>query len=115
MPLVHTVAILGRKFNWVSIISKKLNINLSQAQSPKEGEVTTFYMTSYLLDVICIRNVFASMNLRWHIVEFPVHVYFNILWENIYKILYDLICDEFLSRVYFIIFRKEFKIWTLVL
>jgi hypothetical protein len=47
------------------------------------------------------------MNLRWHVVELPVHVYFNILWENRYKKFYALICDEFIAQVHFIIFRKE--------
>jgi hypothetical protein len=107
MPLAYTVAISGRSFNWGAIISKQLSINLSQAQTPKEGEVLTFYMASYLLDVICARNIFAGMNLSWHIFELPVHVYFNILWENRYKRSYALICDEFIARVYFIIFRKE--------
>jgi hypothetical protein len=68
----------------------------------------TFYMVSYLLDVICARNIFASMNLSWDISELPVHVYFNILWENKYNKSYSLICDEFLARVYFLIFRKYF-------
>jgi hypothetical protein len=63
MPLAYTVAISGRSFNWGVIVSKKLTINISQAHTPKEGEVLTFYMESYLLDVICARNIFAGMNL----------------------------------------------------
>jgi hypothetical protein len=108
IPLTHTMAILGSSFSWGAIISKKLNINLSQAQTSKEGEVLVFYMASYLLDVICARFFFAGMNLSWHVFELSVHVYFMILWENIYKRSYSLICDEFLARVYFLIFRKEF-------
>jgi hypothetical protein len=65
-------------------------------------------MASYLLDVMCTKNVFASMNLSWHIVELPVHVYFRILWENKYKKSYCLICDEFIARIYFTIFKKEY-------
>jgi hypothetical protein len=76
---------LGSSFNWGAIISKQLSICVQQAQTPKEGEAPTFYMASYLLDVMCARNVFADMNLRWHVAELPVHVYFNILWENRYK------------------------------
>jgi hypothetical protein len=70
--------------------------------------MTYFHMASYLLDMIYARNVFAGMNLSWHVVELPVHVYFNIIWENRYRILYALICDEFIARVHFIIFRKYF-------
>jgi hypothetical protein len=64
-------------------------------------------MASYLLVVICARNFFANMNLRWHVAEIPVHVYFSILWENRYKKSYTFICDEFISRIHFIIFKKE--------
>jgi hypothetical protein len=85
MPLAYTVAISGSSFNWGEIISKKLSTNVLQAQTSKEGEAPTFHMASYLLDVICTRNVFAGMNLSWHVAELPVHVYFNILWENRYK------------------------------
>jgi hypothetical protein len=107
MPLAYTVAISGSGFNWGAIISKKLSICIQQAQMPKEGETPTFYMDSYLLDVMCARNIFASMNLSWHIAELPVHIYFSILWENRYKKSYSLIYDEFIARIYFILFKKE--------
>ena len=64
-------------------------------------------MASYLLDVIWVRNLFSRMDLSWHVAELPVHVYFNILWENRYTKSYALICDEFIARVYFILFKKE--------
>jgi hypothetical protein len=73
----------------------------------KEEEAPTFSMVSYLLDVMCVRNVFANMNLSWHVAELPVHVYFSVLWENMYKKSYSLICDEFSARIYFILFKKE--------
>jgi hypothetical protein len=50
------------------------------------------------------------MNLRWHVMELHVHVYFNILWENMYKKYYTLICDEFITHIHFITFNKEFPI-----
>jgi hypothetical protein len=65
-------------------------------------------MASYMLDVICVRNIFTGMNLRWHVVKILVHVYFIIYWENRYKFFYAMICDDFASRVHFILFRKEF-------
>jgi hypothetical protein len=80
---------------------------VQQAQTLKEGEAPNFYMALYLLDVMCTRNVFADMNLSWHLAELLVHVYFNMLWENRYKKYYSLICDEFIARIYFIVFKKE--------
>jgi hypothetical protein len=107
MPLAYTVAISGSEFNWGAIISKKLIICIQQAQTLKEGETPAFYMDSYLLDVMCARKIFIIMNLSWHVAELPVHVCFNILWENMYKKSYSLICDEFIAHIYFIIFKKE--------
>jgi hypothetical protein len=64
-------------------------------------------MASYLIDVICARDVFIGMNLYWDIAEMPVHVYFNILWDNRYKKSYTLIYNELISMIYFSIFKKE--------
>jgi hypothetical protein len=84
-----------------------LRTSILQAQSSEEGEAPTFHMASYQLDVIYARNVFSNMNLSWHIAELPVHVYFNILWENRYNKSYALICNEFITHIYFIILKKE--------
>jgi hypothetical protein len=73
----------------------------------KEGEAPTFYMDSYLLDVVCVRNIFVIMNMIWHVAGLSVHVYFSVLWENRYKKSYSLICDEFITQIYFILFKKE--------
>jgi hypothetical protein len=107
MPLDYTVAISGMGFNWGAIISKQLSTCIRQAQTPKEGKTPSFHMTLYLLDVICARNVFSEMNLNWHSSELPIHVYFNILWDNKYKKSYTLIIDQFIARIYFLLFRKE--------
>jgi len=107
MSLAYIVVISGSGFNWGDIISKKLSICIQQDQMPKEGETPTFYMDSFLLDFMCARNIFTSMNLIWHIAELPVHIYLNILWENRYKKSYSLICDEFISRIYFIFSIKN--------
>jgi hypothetical protein len=79
MPLAYTIAIIGCSFNWGEIISKQLSTCVQQAQTSKEGEAPMFYMASYLLDVLCSRNVFADMNLRWHVAELTIHIYFNML------------------------------------
>jgi hypothetical protein len=107
MPLAYTMVISRSSFNWGAIISKKLRICVHQAQMLKEGEAPTFHMTSYFLDVIYVRKVFVGMNLIWHVAELPVDVYFSILWENGYKKSYALICDEFISCIHFIVFKKE--------
>jgi hypothetical protein len=108
IPLAYIVAIVGRSFNWGEIISKQLIIFVQQDQTQKEGEEPTFYMASYMLDVMCVRNVFIRMNLSWHVTKLLVHVYFSVLWENRYKKSYSLIYHEFIARIYVFIFKKEF-------
>jgi hypothetical protein len=64
-------------------------------------------MASYLLEIICARNVFSRMKLNWHTSKLPVHVYFNILWDNKYKTSHALICEPFIAHIYLLLFRKE--------
>jgi hypothetical protein len=107
IPLAYTMEIIGRSFKLGPIISKKLSIGVHQAHTSKEGEAPTFYLASYLLNVMCARNVSVGMNLRWNVAELMVHIYFNILCENMYKTSYALICNEFITCIHFIIFKKE--------
>jgi hypothetical protein len=107
MPLTYTVAIFGIGFNWRAIISKQMSTYIRQAQTLKEGETLSFYMASYLLDVVCARNDFDGMNLIWHTSDLLVHVYFGILWENRYKKSYSLIRDQFIADIHLFLFKKE--------
>ena len=107
MPLAYTVAISSTSFNCSPIISKQLSTCIWQAQTLKKAEALSLYMASYLLDVICARNVFSGMNLNWHSSKLPVHVYLSILWENRYKKSYSLICDHFITHIYLFLFKKE--------
>jgi hypothetical protein len=87
MPLEYTVAIIGCIFSWGEIISKQLSSCVQEAQTSKEGEAPTFYMASYLVDVMCARNVFIGMNLSWHVAEVLVHVYFSVMGKHVQEIL----------------------------
>jgi len=59
-----------------------MSMCIEQDQTSKEGETLAFYMASYLLDVMCAKNIFVDVNLSWHVIELLVHIYFSILWEN---------------------------------
>jgi hypothetical protein len=50
--LDYTVIVSRISLKWGTIISKRLSTCILQAQQPKEGETPSFYMASYLLDVI---------------------------------------------------------------
>jgi hypothetical protein len=82
MPLVYIVAITKSGFNWGKKIYNQMSMCIEQDQTSKEGETLSFYMASYLLDVMCAKNIFVDVNLSWHVIELLVHIYFSILWEN---------------------------------
>jgi len=75
MPLAYTLAISISIFNRGAFILKQLSTRIKHMQKPKPGEVPSFFMASYLLDVMCARNIFLGMGLSWHVSKLHVHVY----------------------------------------
>nr|KUM46235.1 hypothetical protein ABT39_MTgene1741 [Picea glauca]QHR88026.1 hypothetical protein Q903MT_gene2038 [Picea sitchensis] len=49
--------------------------SLTKAKEHSPDSPPTFYMTSYLLDIICANNPFPGMGWSWSISDIPVHVY----------------------------------------
>jgi hypothetical protein len=96
-PLACHVAMWGNKFKWGGVISKKLNLKIIQAQSPKPRNPPEFDMVSFLLDVLYAQNAFSRLYLSW-----------NMLWEKRYKRFYSQICDFVIPRIYFLIFGHEY-------
>jgi hypothetical protein len=105
MPLAYTMEISRSIFNWGAIISKQLSTIIEQARNQNLRDVPSFYMASYLLDAICARNIFSGIGLIWNVSKLHVRVYFSAQWENRYKKSHAMICDEFLARSHFIIFK----------
>jgi hypothetical protein len=63
-----------------------------------------FYMTTYLIDAICVAHKFPSFNWDWNPNQPLIHVYCSQLWEvNCKEHLYN-ICDYFLAPLYKYIF-----------
>jgi hypothetical protein len=58
------------------------------------------YMTTYLIDAVCVEHVFPAFNWAWNLSQPPIHEYFYQLWEvNFKKYFYD-IYDYFLAPLY---------------
>jgi hypothetical protein len=66
LPLAHTVAMTRKMFNWGGILSNQLGLMIEKVHQVKKALdiVPTFYMASYLLDVICVGNVFLGLSLN---------------------------------------------------
>jgi hypothetical protein len=74
----------------------------------KDGEEPTFYMVSFLLDLMCTRNIFHRPKSELACCRDPCPCIIQCAMGNRYKKSYSLICDEFITRIYFILFKKEF-------
>jgi hypothetical protein len=74
----------------------------------KFGVVATFYMDSYLMDLIYVINRFPELNWSWNMSKPPMHVYCQMIWEKKYKKNYARLCDFFLVPLYRLILCKEF-------
>jgi hypothetical protein len=106
-PGIH-VAISGSIFNWGHHHFKTIEYQSRASSKTESRRSALLFMASYLLDVICARNIFPGMGLSWHVSELLFHVYFSILWENMYKKSYAMICDEFLAKGILHYFQAKF-------
>jgi hypothetical protein len=53
-----------------------------------------------LVDAVYDSNEFQEMKWKWKVIEPPVHVYNQILWEHNYKYYYEKIFKDFLAPIY---------------
>ena len=89
-------------FKWGELISSNLDLQLK-----KDRKDHQFFMSSYILDVMCVSIKFPSLGWNWEPNLPSVHVYFKILWDNKYKQDYELICNGLFSTLYEVIFGEE--------
>ena len=102
IPIIHQVIRYGSILNWSEIISSNLDIQLKKVQ--KEHQ---FYISSYILDVICAIQKYPSLGWRWKPDLLSIHVYCNMLSYNKYKDDYEWICNDLFATIYRILFGAE--------
>jgi hypothetical protein len=92
VPLLYKVA-EGYIFNWGKILSDNLAKEIVDYQTEKsEGQPLSFYMSAYIMDVICYMTPFPLMNWSWNpdCIE-PIHDYHSKLWkENVKEFFYEV-------------------------
>jgi hypothetical protein len=89
VPIMHSVA-EGYSFDWAKILSDGLVKEITTYQSLKaKGKPTQFFMSSYIMDVVCSMMAFPLMGLSWtpNSVE-PIHIYHSNIWEDKVKYLF---------------------------
>jgi hypothetical protein len=92
VPLIHTVA-EGCSFDWAKLLSDSLTSRITEYRMQKaSGKAISFFMSAYIMDVVCFMKPFPLMSWSWTPSEAePIHVYHSKLWEDkatefIYKI-----------------------------
>jgi hypothetical protein len=102
IPIIYYIITSGSALNWGELISSNLDLQLKISQ--KEHR---FFMSSYLLDVMCVSKEYPSLGWRWDPNLPSIHVYCKMLWENKYKEYYEWICNELFSTLYRVILSEE--------
>jgi hypothetical protein len=64
-------------------------------------------MSSYSLDVMCASQEYPSLGWRWKSDLLSIHVYCKMLWQNKYKVDYELIYSELFATIYQILLGEE--------
>ena len=62
-------------------------------EEPK-GAKPSFYMSAYLLDMVCAMIEFPELKLKWGITPTPIHELFSMLWVDNYIPHFYAICDK---------------------
>jgi hypothetical protein len=83
VPIMHMVT-KGYSFDWAKILSDNLVREIIEYQSSKsKRQPAPFYMSSYIMDVICFMTPFPLMGWRWNVtIAKPIHLYHSKLWED---------------------------------
>jgi hypothetical protein len=65
VPLIYSVA-EGSSFDWSKMLSDSLTSQITEYRMQKEsGKVASFFMSAYLMDVVCSMTPFPLMNWSW--------------------------------------------------
>jgi hypothetical protein len=104
MPLIYYCVDEGSSFNWVDILSTTLTESITVVKETSPGQFPSFHMSSYLLDIMCVRHQYPKMGWAWKPTDLSMHIYCKVLWEHKYMMKYHMICDHFLAPLYELIF-----------
>jgi hypothetical protein len=93
VPLLHQIVKKGKIFNWAEILSANILLVVKRSlESPPRFGVG-FFMSSYLIDVVCAITPFPLMKWSWSLYEKPIHIYCSVLWNKKCKNHFYDICE----------------------
>ena len=112
ISLMYYVAMEGRIFNWVDIVTRNLAkcIRAKCIRAAQEGlrqSKSEFYMSSFLIYYTLYCHRFKKLNFMWKGGKSRIYIAYQILGTHKYHSHYQLICEEFLRPLYQLIFLEE--------
>jgi hypothetical protein len=102
IPIIYQIITSGAVLKWAVLISSNLDNQLKKVH--KEHQ---FYMSTYLMNVICASLEFPSLGSKWESSMPSIHVYCKMLWETKYKEDYEMICNKLFATLYQVLFGEE--------
>ena len=95
IPIIYQIITSRSMLKWGELISSNLDIQLRKAWKDHQ-----FFMSSYLMNVMCVNLEFPSLGWKWESSLPSIHVYYKMLWETKYKEDYELICNGLFPTLY---------------
>ena len=102
IPIIYQIITSGATLNWGELISSNLDNQLKKVHKDNQ-----FYMSTYLMIVMCANIEFPSLEWKWESSLPSIHVYCKMLWETKYKEDYDQICNKVFLALYQVFFGEE--------
>ena len=78
IPIIYHIITSGSTLNWGELISSILDLQLKKAHKKHQ-----FFMSSYLLDMMCSSKEYPSLGCRGEPNLPSVNVYCKMLWKTI--------------------------------
>jgi len=95
-PLASEIAFKGTIFNWGSILSSNLKATIEGTIHIDIHLKSNFFMSSYLIDIVCSQHPFLKMKWSWNPTDSLIHLYCDLLWDFMYRSNDEHICNDFI-------------------
>lgn len=110
IPLIKEV-VNSFIMDWGTILSNNITFQIQefrQHQYVSTRVVPPFFMSSYIMDVVCSTTNFLTMGLKWSTQDpTPIHIYQRILWESNFHTHLSKICQGVILPIHQDFFEKR--------
>ena len=108
VPIIYQIITSRSTLNCGELISSNLDVQLRKAHKDHQ-----FFMSSYLINVMCSSLEFPSLGWKWESNLSSIHVYYKMLWEIEYKEDYELICNGLFPTLYQVFLVRNHHVFPL--